>query len=88
MCSTACRPKPSVGQLPYRCAGAKSLAAAANVLTFRATPDLLSCSGQDGPRAGRSPAVEREVEEKEPKPATDEKAEEARRTSRSYPRGR
>jgi hypothetical protein len=33
-----------------------------------------------------SPAVEREVEEEEP--ATDEEAEEARRTSRGYPRGR
>jgi hypothetical protein len=33
-----------------------------------------------------SPAVEREVEEEEP--ATDEEAEEARRTSRSYPRER
>ena len=33
-----------------------------------------------------SPAVEREVEEEEP--ATDEEAEEARRSSRSYPRGR
>jgi hypothetical protein len=34
----------------------------------------------------RRPAVEREVEEEEP--ATDEEAEEARRNSRSYPRGR
>jgi hypothetical protein len=33
-----------------------------------------------------SPAVTSEVEEEEP--ATDEEAEEARRTSRSYPRGR
>jgi hypothetical protein len=32
-----------------------------------------------------SPAVTSEVEEE---PATDEEAEEARRTSRSYPRGR
>ena len=83
--STACRPKPSVGQLPYRRAGAKSLAAAANLLTFRATPDSLSCSGQDRPRAGRSPAVEREVEDEEE--ASDEEAEEARRSGR-YPRGR
>jgi hypothetical protein len=59
---------------------------AANLLTFRATPDLLSCSGQDGPRAGRRPAVEREVEDEEE--VSDEEAEEARRTSRSYPRER
>jgi hypothetical protein len=48
-------------------------------------PNLLSCSGQDGPRAGRGPAVEREVEEEEP--ASEEEVEEARRTSR-YPRRR
>jgi hypothetical protein len=34
-----------------------------------------------------SPAVEREVEEEE-EPATDEEAEEVRRSSRSYPRER
>jgi hypothetical protein len=43
-------------------------------------PNLLSCSGQDGPRAGRGPAVEREVEEEEP--ASEEEVEEARRTGR------
>jgi hypothetical protein len=69
---------------PCRLGETASLVTVANLLTFLAMPDLLSCSGQDGPRAGREPAVKREEEE----PATDEEVEEARRTSRSYPRGR
>jgi hypothetical protein len=63
-----------------------SLAEEASFLTFRATPDLLSCSGQDGPRAGRGPAVERQVEDEEE--ASEAEVEKARRTSRNYPRGR
>jgi hypothetical protein len=60
----------------------------ANLLTFPAMPDLLSCSGQDGPRAERRPAVTTEVEEEE-EPATDEEVEKARRSgSGRYPHGR